>query len=227
MRTQSQAHLVAATVHGRYLLDAARERGAGLIVGFHGYAELAEAQMERLRAIPGADRWLLASVQALHPFYRGRTDEVVATWMTRMDRERAIADNVAYVGAVLEDISHRAPFGGVVYAGFSQGAAMAFRAALLGPRRGPVMALGGDVPPELKTGDRSRWQGLPVLLGRGTRDPWLTEAQLTRDLEFLRSAGARVSPATFEGGHEWAPEFDAMAGEWLESMMTSYFSTTT
>ena len=227
MRTHSQAHLVAATVHGRYLLDADSERGAGLIVGFHGYAELAEAQMERLRAIPGADRWLLASVQALHPFYRGRTDEVVATWMTRMDREQAIADNVAYVRAVLEDIAHRAPFGSAVYAGFSQGVAMAFRAALQGPRRGPVMALGGDVPPELKTGDNSRWEGLPVLLGRGTRDPWLTEAQLTCDLEFLRCAGAHVTPATFEGAHEWAPEFVAMAGEWLEATTDSSFSTTT
>lgn len=215
MHKASHAHLVAATVHGRYLLDSTAGRGANLIVGFHGYAELAEAQMDRLRAVPGAQRWLLASVQALHPFYRGRSNQVVASWMTRLDREYAIADNAAYVRAVVEDIARRASFTSIVYAGFSQGVAMAFRAAVHGPHRGAVMALGGDVPPELKEGDASRWRGLPVLLGRGRQDPWLTEQQLALDLEFLRAAGAEVTPVIFDGGHEWALPFCAVAGEWL------------
>jgi predicted esterase len=215
MHKASHAHLVTATVHGRYLFDSTAGRGAGLLVGFHGYAELADAQMDRLRAIPGSELWVLASVQALHPFYRGRSNDVVASWMTRLDREQAIADNVAYVGAVVADIRRRVQFSTIVYAGFSQGVAMAFRAALRGPHRGAVIALGGDVPPELKSGDTSGWRGLPVLLGRGTQDPWLTEDQLTRDLEFLRAAGAEVTPVIFDSGHEWAPAFCAAAGEWL------------
>jgi predicted esterase len=221
MSSLAGAHFVTTTVHGRYLLDDPAADRAGVLLGFHGYAELAEAQMDRLRAIPGADRWLLASVQALHPFYRGRTNEVVASWMTRLDRERAIADNVSYVAGVVDDIARRAPFADVVYAGFSQGVAMAFRAALCGPRRGAVIALGGDVPPELRAGDRSRWHGLPVLLGRGAQDPWLTEAQLARDLEFLRDAGAEVTPVVFDGGHEWAPAFCAAAGTWLAARLDS------
>jgi predicted esterase len=215
MNHDPHARLVAATVHGRYLLDLSAGRARGLLVGFHGYAEVAETQVERLRAIPGADTWMLASVQALHPFYRGRSNDVVASWMTRLDREHAITDNVAYLGAVLDDIAGRVRFDTVVYAGFSQGVAMAFRAALLGPRRGAVMAVGGDVPPESKTGDTSRWQHLPVLLGRGTEDPWLTESQWADDLRFLRDAGATVTPAVFAGGHEWNSEFAAMAGVWL------------
>lgn len=215
MHEASHAHIVTTTVHGRYLLGSTAGAGAGLLVGFHGYGELADAQMDRLRAIPGSDLWVLASVQALHPFYRGRSNDVVASWMTRLDREHAIADNVAYVCAVVEDIGRRVPFTTVVYAGFSQGVAMAFRAALHGRQRGAVIALGGDVPPELKSGDTSGWRGLPVLLGRGTQDPWLTAAQLSSDLEFLRAAGAAVTPVVFDGGHEWAAEFRAAAGEWL------------
>src|SRR2546430_1406546 len=61
-----------------------------LLLGFHGYGEAAEAQLERLQSIPDAVRWLRVSVQALHRFYRGRTSDVVASWMTKQDRELAI-----------------------------------------------------------------------------------------------------------------------------------------
>ena len=106
-------------------------------------------QMERLRAIPGAAAWTLVSVQGLHRFYRGRTEEVVASWMTREDREVAIADNIAYVDAALDAVPHDGSTR-IVFAGFSQGVAMAFRAALRGRRRAAgVIAIGGDVPPEL------------------------------------------------------------------------------
>ena len=42
----------------------------GLLVGFHGYMENAEMQMQRLEAIPGGLEWTLVSIQALHRFYR-------------------------------------------------------------------------------------------------------------------------------------------------------------
>src|SRR5882724_13234319 len=89
---------VAATVHGRVLVrPPSRDSAARWLVGFHGYAQHAEALLDMLRRVPGSDAWLIASVQALHPFYNHRTNEVIASWMTRQDRELAIADNVAYV----------------------------------------------------------------------------------------------------------------------------------
>src|SRR5262245_42577264 len=94
----SEVRIIAATIHGRILVRAPTERpGAGLLVGFHGYMENAAIQMERLEAIPGGAAWTLLSVQGLHRFYRGRSETVVASWMTREDREAAIADNLAYV----------------------------------------------------------------------------------------------------------------------------------
>ena len=85
--------LIATPTHGRVLVrEPPGQTRAGLLVGFHGYAETAEIQLARLEAIPGAEAWMLLSVQALHRFYRGRSDEVVASWMTRQDREAAIAD---------------------------------------------------------------------------------------------------------------------------------------
>ena len=122
---------VKTTTHGRYLVRPADLQPAPVLVGFHGYAERAEVQLDRLRAIPGAERWCLVSIQGLHRFYQPRTNDVVASWMTRQDRELAIADNVAYVTAVLETVAAeyrtRRP---LVLAGFSQGVAMSFRAAV-------------------------------------------------------------------------------------------------
>src|SRR6516164_2453179 len=91
---------IEAVTHGRYLVDA-REPGAPVLVGFHGYAESAEIQFERLQAVAGADPWILISVQGLHRFYRGRSTDVVASWMTSQDREIAIADNTMYATKVI------------------------------------------------------------------------------------------------------------------------------
>ena len=97
----SEVRHIPALIHGRYVLETpARVDGAPLLVGFHGYGESAEKHLEELRRIPGASRFVLCAVQALHPFYN-RTGDVIASWMTRLDREQAILDNVRYVASVV------------------------------------------------------------------------------------------------------------------------------
>src|SRR5437867_6992748 len=121
---------IPARTHGRYLVvPPAVSQSAPVLVGFHGYAETAETHLARLRAIPGAERWLVVAIQGLHRFYQRRTNEVVASWMTRQDRELAIADNLAYVASVVDEVGCTWPVRPrIVLAGFSQGVAMAFRA---------------------------------------------------------------------------------------------------
>jgi hypothetical protein len=55
-------HYVETTVRGRYLLEPGPADARTVLVGFHGYGERAEAQMERLRRFPGAERSALVSV---------------------------------------------------------------------------------------------------------------------------------------------------------------------
>ena len=207
---------IATRTHGRYLVVPPAALGpAPLLVGFHGYAEGAEAQLERLRAIPGADRWRLASIQGLHRFYQRRTNEVVAGWMTRQDRELAIADNVAYVAGVIEAIGREWPGASrLVLAGFSQGVAMTFRAAAAAAGRvDGVIAVGGDVPPEL---DAAALAHVPaVLVCRGARDEFYAPATFDSDVRRLREAGAEVRPVLFEGAHEWSDEVVRAASVFL------------
>jgi Predicted esterase len=200
-------HTLQARTHGRYLIEPGPD--SRLLVGCHGYAENAERCLAELLRIPGIGEWTLVSVQALHRFYQSRTGDVVASWMTGQDRELAIADNLAYVEAVLNELP---PAPTKVFLGFSQGAAMAYRAGAAVAGASAILALGGDVPPDVT--------GLipPVLIGRGKRDEWYTSEKLEKDLRFLEGR-ATVSVCEFDGGHEWSDPFREAAAEVLRSLL--------
>lgn len=204
-------HVVPTMTHGRVLVKEARAAARrGVLVGFHGYMETAQIQMDRLEAIDGASAWTLVSIQGLHRFYRGRSQDVVASWMTREDRELAIADNLAYVAAALEQVPHDGSTR-IVYAGFSQGVAMAFRAGVGGGRRAAaIVAVGGDVPPELVADPSVQFP--PLLLARGARDEWFTSTRFENDVAALRERTKGLEPLEYDGAHEWnAPVSDAIA----------------
>jgi predicted esterase len=201
-------HTIATRTHGRYLVEAA-EAGAPLLVGFHGYAENAEVMLDNLRAI--GEGWSLVSIQALHRFYT-RKNEVVANWMTRQDREHEIADNTEYVWSVINTVARthgsRRPY---VFAGFSQGVAMAYRAARAGECDG-LIVLAGDVPPDVAPHASAL---PPVLLGRGVQDEWYTDQKAAADLRVLRTAGVHVTECVFEAGHAWDAAFIEQARQFL------------
>lgn len=208
---------IAAATHGRYLVEPAAAP-APLLAGFHGYGESAAVHLERLRAIHGAGDWTIVSIQGLHRFYQRRTNEVVASWMTREDRELAIADNCRYVAAAVDSVwTSHACMVGVVCAGFSQGVAMAFRAASI--IRQPILgaiAVGGDVPPELSL---TRLAAIRrVLLIRGDRDPFYTAEKFAADQKRLRDAGVEVTAVQFEGGHDWSAAVLAAAARFLQAL---------
>lgn len=195
---------VEARVHGRC---AVVQRGVrNLLLGFHGYGETAEVHLAELSKIEGIDAWSLAAVQALHPFYT-RSGNVVASWMTSLDRELAIAANVAYVRRVVERLPQTRT---MVFAGFSQGAAMAYRAAAAIPCAG-VIALGGDLPEDVLVTKLP-----PVLIGRGSADEWFTAEKLKKDLRSLPQAAVEL--VEFDGGHEWTDSFRQRAGEFLRRL---------
>lgn len=207
-------------IHGRVLVEHEGPSRAGLLVVFHGYAQSADEALEEARRIPDCEGWQMAAVQALHRFYTRRDQRVVASWMTRQDRDQAIVDNVSYVHRVVEGLDPgEAP---VVFAGFSQGASMAYRAAMLGRRPAAgIIALAGDVAPELRqVAPRQPWPR--VLIGVGSRETWYTPDKLAADEAFLTSAGASVEVVRFDGGHEWTDEFRVHAGRLLTEIAASH-----
>src|SRR5262245_49377654 len=135
--------------------------------------------------------------------------------MTRQNRDLMMHDNLRYVSAVIDQIRSEWDVGAtLVFAGFSQGVAMAFRAAAMGRHQtSGIIALGGDIPPELERPSLAR---IPeALIGRGERDDWYTPQKLADDEARLRAAGANVVVTTFDGGHEWTADFNRVAAAFL------------
>jgi predicted esterase len=209
-------HTIAATVHGRYLVEAVAEP-EGVLVGFHGQSETAAIEFDHLRDIRGDRPWLLVSVQGLNRYYTRRGD-IVAAWMTREDRELVIADNIAYVSRVLDEVigTLGARPARLVCCGFSQGTAMAYRTAAFSAHKvDGLIILAGDVPPDVLP-DAANLP--PVLLGRGSAEEWYTADKAAADLERLRSAGVRVTEHVFDAGHVRHPSFSARAGRFLDEL---------
>lgn len=207
---------ISARTHGRYLIDIP-DRSRGTLVGFHGYKENAALHLAVLRRIAAGRALGLISIQGLHRFY-GKGGEVVASWMTKEDRDHAIADNIDYVGRVLttvaDDFGMSRP---LVYVGFSQGVAMAFRSAAFVPRPcDGLIALAADVPPDVApvAGTLPR-----VLLGRGDDDDLYRSEQAAKDLGLLRAAGVQVAHHVFSGGHLWTPAFIATCAEFVDELL--------
>lgn len=204
-------HTIPAPTTGRYIEDGPASPGS-ILFSFHGYGQNAEENLTDIARIPGSSQRLSVAIQALHWFYRSRSDEVVASWMTRVERDNAIANNVAYVSSVVERVRGTRPGLPFFFAGFSQGAAMAWRAAASIPGSSGVIVLGGDLPPDVT--DVSALP--PILLGRGTRDEWYSEEKLRIDLERLRSTN--VESCEFDGGHEWGEPFCQRAAVFLQRL---------
>jgi predicted esterase len=210
----TDVHLLPTQTHGRVLVEAPLAPGPWpTLIGFHGYGENATIQMEILRRLDPAGRWLKLSAQGLHRFY-ARQETVVASWMTREDRETAIADNVAYAAALRAMATARGGGAPLVFVGFSQGVAQAYRAALAaGPAAHGLVLLAGDVPPDVAPHAATL---PPVLLGGGITDPWYTPQVLAVDRDRLQSAGVEATVVEFEGAHEWGEPFIEAARAWLD-----------
>jgi dienelactone hydrolase len=233
-RASITIHHVETPVSGRILVQVPQNGSpAGVLAGFHGYAESADVHMDRMRSIGGSNQWLLISIQALNRFYRGRSEDTVASWMTRQDRELTISTNVIYVDRVIDwvrreftvDVADSASGDRIlkgtvplVHAGFSQGTAMAFRAAVRGRwRPAGVIAVGGDVPPELLADASAIFP--PVVLARGARDDWYTQAKLDADVAALTARGVAVERLVFDGGHEWTAAVSEAAARFVTTLM--------
>jgi predicted esterase len=218
---EPSVHTIATTIHGRYVVRATEAPPLGLLVGCHGYAQTADGFASDLERIPGVDRWLLVSVQGLHRFYT-RAGDVVASWMTSEDRELMIADNVAYLRQVVAHVRSKEaptlpPHAPLVFLGFSQGVAMAFRAAADHVAQcAGIVALGGDVPPDVRATAATL---PPVLLGRGRSEEWYTAERMAGDVAWLRGIGADLTICEFDGGHEWTSKFRDATAAFLQRLV--------
>ena len=178
----------------------------------HGYMQLARRFLRRFEAIQAPGR-LFVAPEGLSRFYvrsgggrHGAESVVGASWMTREDRETEIADYVAYLDVLADEILAEADGGAeVTVLGFSQGVATASRWVTLGRVRPRRLVLWGDfLPPDLNMARAAEaLRPVDVVLVRGTEDGALESEELAAaEAERVEEAALSARHVVYAGGHD-------------------------
>jgi predicted esterase len=179
----------------------------------HGYRQLAGRFLRRFEGLDDGTRRFVAP-EALSRFYvddepgpHGPASRVGATWMTREDREREIADYVAYLDAVAaRELGGGRRVGGaarIVVLGFSQGAATASRWAVHGEVQADELVLWAGLLAhdlDLEKAAARLW-GKRVSFAVGSDDRFRNDAALAEQEAWLNGSGIAVQRVEYDGGH--------------------------
>lgn len=104
-----------------YLTNKITENTKEVVIACHGYAQLGEYFIKKFEGISNAHRTVIVP-EALNKFYwNGMNGRVVASWMTKDDRESEIEDYINYLNQVYEMILKKNQHVKIIAFGFSQG----------------------------------------------------------------------------------------------------------
>jgi len=189
----------------RYLTWGEIESAEEVWFVLHGYSMLASVFLKWFEPAARPGR-LLVAPEALSRAYfeEGGGRRVGASWMTKEDREVEIEDYVRYLGLLADQVLAAVPGSPRVQIhGFSQGTATACRWVSFGHIRTERLVLwSGGVPPDLpldRYGAVLTRSGLTLAIG--TRDKYITTADIDREQARLATAGLTPPVHRFEGGH--------------------------
>jgi predicted esterase len=199
------AHHLVVPRTARYVTEGEIEAAEEVWFVLHGYSMLASSFLTWFEAAARPGRLLVAPEGLSRAYFEeGGARRVGASWMTREDREVEIEDYVRYLDLLADRVLGAAARDARVEVhGFSQGTATACRWLGLGRLRASRLVLwAGGVPPDLPL-DRLRAALLETafVIALGSRDRYVSEADVEREAARLAAAGITPELRRFEGGH--------------------------
>lgn len=169
---------------------------------FHGYGQLVEYFIRKFKGLDPKKNFIIAP-QGLSKFYlEGVYGRVGASWMTKEDRLTDIANQYAYIDAVLEplEISGKQ----LIYFGFSQGTATMGRYAAHAKRPFHKMIIwAGTFPPDTNPKD---WEYLTgdeeVHYFTSKEDIYFKEEMIPQQNKVVKEVmGKEPKLHWYDGGH--------------------------
>jgi predicted esterase len=201
---QPLAHNITTRRTARYFTLGNTDNPAKVWVALHGYGFLGSVFINEFAGLIKDDTLIIAP-EGLSRFYaKGLGGDVVASWMTREDRNADIADNVTYLDTILSEVIQ--PLGNFELngLGFSQGCATLCRWATMGlPKFNKLLLCSGDIPNDLvpeQFAAISQHADISVLYG--TEDTLIPQGYTEKLMEMLDTWGVRYQSKTFVGKHE-------------------------
>jgi predicted esterase len=181
-----------------------------LWIVLHGYGHLAGRFIREFESIAAPGR-LIVAPEGLHRYYLdppqgaapGAQRRVGATWMTREDRDTDIADNIRYLDQVVAHFIKDSAGTRIRALGFSQGAATAWRWAVLGRTNvAQVIMWAGEVPHDVDmAASAQRLRATEIVFARGSHDQVVTEKHVATHLHKLDTAGIAYDLRVYDGEH--------------------------
>ncbi|MFC3416924.1 alpha/beta hydrolase [Algoriphagus hitonicola] len=176
-----------------------------LWVLFHGYGQLSEFFIRKFLLFDNDQRLFLAPEGTNYQYLSGFEGRVGANWMTKYERETAIANNQRYLDQLMEEILgsfEKLPKIHVL--GFSQGAATASRwASQWSGKISTLVLWAGGFAHDMKIeGAKEKFFDTKITMIYGNQDEFLTPESIQKQEEWLSILEKKPEKITFEGGHE-------------------------
>ncbi|NNC85558.1 MAG: alpha/beta hydrolase [Bacteroidia bacterium] len=177
---------------------------------FHGYGQLANFFIKNFEQIDDGETLIIAP-EGLNRFYwKGFSDKVVASWMTKEDRGKDIEDYVNYLNVLWDSIQkeYKIDTASITLFAYSQGTATLCRWLLqnnIQPKNMVFWAgtLAHDIDFELL---KSKLSGTKAVQLFGDKDEFYKPEQLKKLKEFIDKKELEIDFKIFDGGHELKSE---------------------
>ena len=172
----------------------------------HGYGMLSEYFIKKFECILNDSTVVIAPEGSNRFYLENNYYRVGASWMTKLDKEKDIEDNISFIetlySKIIDEIGH-ANFK-LNTLGFSQGGATLVRWIMSNSIKVDSLILwGSDIPKDcLSSEKKSRWSSIDVKLVIGNQDEYINEGNKQKVIDLISSYGLKYELVEYEGSHK-------------------------
>ena len=172
----------------------------------HGYGMLSEYFVKKFECIIN-ETTLVIAPEATNRFYLGNNyNRVGASWMTKLDREQEISDNILFLDKLFSIIKREIGHDNFKLntLGFSQGGPALVRWLMSNKLNTNSLILwGSDIPKDsLVTENKSRLNSIKLKIVIGKNDEYINEEKKQEFVEIVKSYGLKYELIEYEGSHK-------------------------
>ena len=172
----------------------------------HGYGMLSEFFIKKFECILNDSTVVIAPEGSNRFYLENNYYRVGASWMTKLDKEKDIEDNISFIKTlysnIVDEIGHSNFKLNTL--GFSQGGATLVRWIMSNNITIDSLILwGSDVPKDCLTEEKkSRWSSIDVKLFIGNQDEYINEENKQKVIDLINSYGLKYELVEYEGSHK-------------------------
>jgi predicted esterase len=177
------------------------EEVKSVVFVLHGYAQAASEFLTQFESISG-DAVAIIAPEGLHRFYaRGGAGNVVASWMTKEDRENDIRDYISFLDEMRTAVIAKYPnLEKEFVLGFSQGGATASRWVCAGNFNPDRLILWcAFFPPDVKVHLN---ENVAITIVTASNDRFFSNEEAASQIQLMRASHPKLLHVHFEGEHE-------------------------